>query len=451
MALRPLPIIWKALDLPDAALDRIAFTGLANLPSAFPVTELAASSVGAACLALSELIGTTGEAPRVAVDRRLSSLWFGISIQPIEWPLPAVWDPLAGDYLARDGWIKLHTNAPHHRAAALKVLDCAGERGAVAEAVKTWSANDLEAAVVEAGGVAAVLRSSADWVRHPQGAAVAAEPLIAFSRADVGKLRWSPQPGRPLAGLKVLDLTRILAGPISTRFLAGYGADVLRIDPPDWDEPGVIPEVTLGKRCAQLDLRVDADRRMFERLLSRANVLVHGYRPGALDGLGFGEAERRKINRDLIEVSLDAYGWTGPWNSRRGYDSLVQFSSGIAEAGMAWKGTDHPVSLPVQALDHATGYLLAAAVIRQLIAREQGEKLARARLSLARTAALLVSLRELATEPNWTEGGMGDVAQTIETTPWGDARRYHPPANIEGAPMRWERGAQRLGSSKPMW
>ncbi|HEV2573133.1 MAG TPA: CoA transferase [Beijerinckiaceae bacterium] len=451
MALGPLPIIWKALDLPEAALDRIAFTGLANLPSAFPVTKLAASSIGAACLAMSELIGTMDEAPRVAVDRRLSSLWFGLSIQPIEWPLPAIWDPLAGDYLARDRWIKLHTNAPHHRAAALKVLDCAAERGAVAEAVKTWGAGELEAAVVDAGGCAAALRLRTEWETHPQGTAVAAEPLIAFSSADVGGLRWSPEPGRPLAGLKVLDLTRVLAGPVATRFLAGYGADVLRVDPPDWDEPGTIPEVTLGKRCARLDLRNDMDRRLFERLLARANVFVHGYRPGALEGLGFGPAERRKLNRDLIEVSLDAYGWTGPWKGRRGFDSLVQFSSGIAEAGMAWKGTDHPVSLPVQALDHATGYLMAAAVIRQIIARQNGEKLASARLSLARTAALLVSLRELASEAHWSEGGIADVAPFIETTPWGEARRYHPPANIVGAPMRWERGAQQLGSSKPAW
>ena len=118
---------------------------------------------------------------------------------------------------------------------------------------------------------------------------------------------------------------------------------------------------------------------------------------------------------------------------------------------MAWKGTDHPVSLPVQALDHATGYLMAAAVIRQIIARQNGEKLASARLSLARTAALLVSLRELASEAHWSEGGIADVAPFIETTPWGEARRYHPPANIVGAPMRWERGAQRLGSSKPAW
>lgn len=449
---RSLPIIWKALDLPEAALDRIAFTGLANLPSAFPVTALAAGSVGAACLALSELVGTVGDAPRVAVDRRLASLWFGWSIQPIGWPLPMVWDRLAGDYHARDGWIKLHTNAPHHRAAALKVLDCAGDRDAVAKAVKTWSAQELESAVVEAGGCAAALRSCSAWARHPQGQAVASEPLIALtSYSDAKPSRWSPRPERPLAGLKVLDLTRILAGPVSTRFLAGYGTDVLRIDPTDWDEPGVIPEVTLGKRCARLDLQADADRRTFERLLARADVLVHGYRPGALDGLDYGAAVRRKLNRDLIEVSLDAYGWTGPWNGRRGYDSLVQFSSGIADAGMAWKEAERPVSLPVQTLDHATGYLLAAAVIRQLISRQHGETLASARLSLARTAALLVSLRDEASDAHWAEVSPGDIAPAIETTPWGEAKRYHPPAHIVDAPMRWERGAALLGSSVPAW
>jgi crotonobetainyl-CoA:carnitine CoA-transferase CaiB-like acyl-CoA transferase len=178
----------------------------------------------------------------------------------------------------------------------------------------------------------------------------------------------------------VLDLTRVLAGPVATRFLAGYGADVLRIDPPGWNEPGVIPEVTLGKRCARLDLTQAADRATFETLLAEADVLVHGYRPAALERLGYSEAYRRQRNPSLIDVALDAYGWTGPLAGRRGFDSLVQMSCGIADHGMRRQGAGKPVPLPVQALDHATGYLIAAAVVRALIARLSDGRVQQARL-----------------------------------------------------------------------
>jgi crotonobetainyl-CoA:carnitine CoA-transferase CaiB-like acyl-CoA transferase len=249
----------------------------------------------------------------------------------------------------------------------------------------------------------------------------------------------------------VLDLTRVLAGPVSTRFLAGYGADVLRIDPLDWDEPGIVPEVTLGKHCARLDLHQPDDRSVFERLLSEADVLVHGYRAGALDTLGYGERQRRAIKSDLIDVSLNAYGWSGPWKERRGFDSLVQMSSGIAAAGMAWKQADRPIPLPVQALDQATGYLMAAAVIRGLIGRLQSEGAITARLSLARTASLLIEMRDDQPASAWRQATHDDYSPTIEETEWGPAKRVRAPAVIETVPMQWDRPASSLGSCEPRW
>jgi crotonobetainyl-CoA:carnitine CoA-transferase CaiB-like acyl-CoA transferase len=367
--------------------------------------------------------------------------------------MPAAWDAIAGDYRSGDGWIRLHTNAPHHRAAALSVLGCAGDRAQVAQAVETWSAEELESAIVAAGGCAAAMRSIEAWAQHPQGKAVAAEPLIAFAPIDAvpNSTSWRPCDSRPLTGLKILDLTRVLAGPVATRFLAGYGANVLRVDPPDWDEAGVVPEMTLGKRCVRLDLHQSADRASFERLLSEADVLVHGYRPGAFDGLGYGEAERRAIKPDLIDVSLDAYGWSGPWKGRRGFDSLVQMSVGIAGAGMKWKHADRPTPLPVQALDHATGYMMAAAVIRALIMRQKGERVATARLSLARAAKLLVDMQEEGEESEWAERTETDLSPWVEQTAWGPARRLFPPAKIADAPMAWDRAASHLGSAEPVW
>ena len=447
-----LATIWAALDRPSAALFHARADGGGDLPSAFPVTDLAAASVGAAALAIAALVGTnTGATPTTTNDRRLASFWFGSSIRPGGWAPPPVWDNLAGNYRTADGWLHIHTHVPRHRAVALSVLGVLPDSGAVSKAIATWSVNALETAIVEQGGAAAAMRSIEEWAGHPQGSAVAAEPLIHREPGSLGPApAWRVPPGRPLEGVRVLDLTRVLAGPVATRFLAGFGANVLRIDPPDWDEPSLVPDVTLGKRCARLDLRKPEGRATLERLLQQADVLVHGYRPGALPGLGLDAARRQELRPGLVDVCLDAYGWTGPWAGRRGFDSLVQMSAGIAAAGMTRGDHDRPIPLPVQALDHATGYLLAATVICGLTDRLTTGAGTVARASLARTAALLCSMIPGAQAPLAPEEP-DDLMDGAEQTPWGPARRMGPPCRIEGAPMHWDRAATALGSAPASW
>lgn len=442
--------IWDALGGPPARLDLLHVSGAGALPSAFAVTDFAAGSVAAAGLALAEVAGIDGP---VRVDRRLAAFWFGTSIRPAGWSLPAAWDPIAGDYRTQDGWIRLHTNAPHHRAAAERVLGRQDGEAGTARAVAGWAKADLEAAVIAEGGCAAEMRGLSDWAAHPQGRAVAAEPLVAFARApDRSRTNWTPSPEeRPLRGLRVLDLTRVLAGPVAARFLAGFGADVLRIDPPGWDEPSLAPEVTPGKACARLDLRAAGDRARFEDSLAGADVLLHGYRPGALDDLGYGAAARRALAPGLVDVGLDAYGWTGPWAGRRGFDSLVQMSCGIARAGQDWRAADRPVPLPVQALDHATGYVMAAATLRLLTRRLSDGAGGRARLSLARTAALLTAAGPAGPEAPPAPETPDDRAPGIEATAWGPAHRLRPPLDVAGTPMRWTRAARRLGTDAAAW
>lgn len=447
--------IWTSLGGGVDALGAFRETGDGSLPSCFAVSDLAAASVGAAGLAIAELIELRdGRRREVRVDRRLSSLWFGRAIAPQGWEMSPGWEPLAGDYEAQDGWIKLHTNAPHHRAAALAVLGVAPERTAVGAAVRGWRAAELEDAIVDRGGCAAQMRSEEAWAAHPQGRAVAAEPLL-HVEVHTPPAEGRPVPpvasDRPLAGIRVLDLTRVLAGPVATRFLAGFGAEVLRIDPPDWNEPGVVPDVVLGKRCARLDLRDPANRALLEGLLAEADIVVHGYRPGALAGLGLDEARRRVLRPDLVDLSLDAYGWSGTWKGRRGFDSLVQMSSGIAETGMRLAGAAVPTPLPVQALDHATGYLMAAAAIRGLTRRLAMGAGSTARASLARTASLLTGLpRQTGSEP-FRPLGEADFASEVEETSWGLAHRPRAPLRVEGAPMRWDSPARDLGTAKPCW
>lgn len=427
----------------------VAITGTGQLRSVFAVTDLAVASIGAAGAGLAELVPVGGGAkPRVVVDRALASEWFAGSLRPLGWKPPPAWDALAGDYRGEDGWIRLHTNAPRHRAAALAVLDVTGDRDAVSRAVSRLRVQDLETAVADAGGAAAAMHSCSEWDSHPQGRAVAKEPLVHRAQTGVGDRHWHPLAGdRPLGGLRVLDMTRVLAGPVATRLLAGWGAEILRIDPPGWDEPGLAPEVNLGKRCARLDLREAEQRERWWELLGEADVFVHGYRPGALDALGLGADERDRRRPGLVDVSLDAYGWSGPWSARRGFDSLVQVSSGIAEAGMVAFGANRPAPLPVQALDQATGYLMATAVITGLDEIEKHGTGTRWRASLARMARLLVDYGRTEPMDEPRQPAKWAARHMTQETAWGPANRLVPPLWVDGAPLSWRIPARPLGSA----
>jgi crotonobetainyl-CoA:carnitine CoA-transferase CaiB-like acyl-CoA transferase len=451
----------------------VEITGNGVLDSAYPVSELATASIATAAVAAAGLCDALGfSRPGVTVDRALADAWFGSALTPVGWSIPSPWDAIAGDYAALPAaggaaWIRLHTNAPRHRAAALRVLGVEAERASVAAAVARWSAQELEEAVVAEGGCAAALRTPDEWAAHPQGSAVAEEPLIAIERtAAEGRegmqSGWMPESRRPLAGLRVLDLTRVLAGPVATRMLAGLGADVLRIDPPDWDEPGVVPDMTIGKRLARLDARDPADLARLKALLAGADVVVHGYRSDALERLGLSDAVRREVRPGLVDVSLDAYGHTGPWSTRRGFDSLVQMSTGIAGAGLRSGLADRPTPLPVQALDHATGYLMAAAVLVGLTRRLGNGHGTRARLSLARTAAELVHALPLHARPmqprptgtpsSWTDPVTASISLAAPIdTPWGAATVLPSPFALDGVDVGWVRGPRPLGSDAPAW
>lgn len=439
----------EALGVDVAAVN---VTGRATLASPYPVSDLAAASIAAAGAALGALL-TAGGLPELqaTVRRERADAWFRSGVRPVGWTAPQAWDPIAGDYAASDGWVRLHTNAPHHRQAALRVLGIEGERDAVARAVAIWRAEQLEEEVVAEGGCAAAMRTPEQWRLHPQGAAVAAEPLVARETTDPDGAAsgWRPTHERPLAGLRVLDLTRVLAGPVATRLLAGLGAQVLRVDPPSWDEPALAVEMTLGKRTTRFDAYDPAGLAQLRRLLAEADVVVHGFRAEALERLGLGAEVRRATRPGLVDVSLDAYGFTGPWERRRGFDSLVQMSAGIADAGMRATASDRPVPLPVQALDQATGYLMAAAVLTGLRDRLDRGTGSAARLSLARTAALLEGARGLprATPTSVDEPDDGELLQSG----WGPVRVLPPPLELPGVRIGWDRAPRPFGSDNPIW
>jgi crotonobetainyl-CoA:carnitine CoA-transferase CaiB-like acyl-CoA transferase len=294
-------------------------------------------------------------------------------------PLPPTFAALSRFACTRDGWIRLHANYPHHHAALLAALGCAEDQAL--DAIAERDAVELEDAVVAAGGVAAAVRTADDWARHEQGSLLAGQPLVRASTHPAGLHAEH-------ARTRVLDLTRVIAGPVATRFLAALGADVLRIDPPWLPElEGAVLDGGVGKRLVSVDLRSRTG--LVHDLLGSADVLVHGYRPGALAALGLSTADLAERHPHLVVGSLSAWGDTGPWGDRRGFDSLVQAASGIADHLRGPDGA--PGALPAQALDHGTGYLLAAAVLRALAQRRDEGTSAHVALALARTAQDLVA------------------------------------------------------------
>ncbi|WP_434640083.1 CoA transferase [Klebsiella sp. I138] len=439
--------LWRAFSLHPAP--DIEFTGTGALPSCFAVTDFAAAAFAIVGGHLAQL---TGSAQRPRVDRRLASFWFNHSLYSVNRAPQSLWDPLAGDYPTQAGWIRLHTNAAHHRRAMSRVLGEHETRDSLASAVRQWQAEALEQAVVEAGGCAAAMRSARGWQEHPQGIAIGKEPLLIEACLPPGSpVDWRLDCSRPLLGIRVLDLTRIIAGPVATRLLAGLGAQVLRIDPPDWHEPTLEEEMTPGKRCAHLNIKTPIDKQRLIDLLCQADVIVHGYRADALDALGLDSETRARLRPGLVDVSLNAWGWSGPWRNRRGFDSLVQMASGIASAGQEWYQADRPVPLPVQALDHATGYFMAAAVLKGLYRRAEYGEGYRARLSLARVAACLMQYPTPDDGPPFCAPGRSDFLPAMEWSAFGLGERLRFPLQLAGTPVVWSRPPSSLGTAAASW
>lgn len=392
-----------ALGIPPAALDRIA--PVAQPPawsSALPVAQLATDSLALASLAL-DLVAEAREAdpgtPIVVDGPRVAASFASDRVLRIDGEKPDVWAPLSGFWRAADGWVRTHGNYPHHAARLRALLGVAegADPDDVARAVAAWPAAELEARAAEAGAIAVAVRDEAAWRRHPHAAAVATAPLIHVRDAGPAAPRPWPTAGPlPLSGIRVLDLTRVIAGPVATRDLAHAGAHVLRIDSPglpeiDWQHL----DTGHGKRSAVLDLVADPDR--LERLLAGADVLVTGYRPGALARFGLDEASLAQRHPGLVTARISAWGTAGPWAHRRGFDSIVQAATGIAMRESADR--EAPGALPVQALDHASGHLLAAAGAMALIRQRTDGGSPHAGIALARVAHELLAAEPARPEP----------------------------------------------------
>lgn len=358
---------------------------------------------------------------------------------------PQPWAEFSGFVEARDGWVRMHGNYPHHAAVLRRVLGVQDRAGLEREIARRDAA-EVEEEVTAAGGIAARVRTRQEWAAHPQ--ARARQDLEGVSITDRGERPALPSTTAAsrnaasalLAGVRVLDLARVIAGPSGTQLLACFGADVLRIDPPH------LPELLdqhlstgMGKRSAQLDLRLAPEQ--LRSLAAEADVIVCGYRPGALAALGLGIEEFEQLAPQAVIVSLSAWGDTGPWGRRAGFDSIVQATTGIAvECGTS----EHPGALPVQALDHSTGQLLAAHVMESL-ARARAATL---RLSLLGAADALFALPSPPAEapeslevPRVRVASAGSMLEAVPPPLRVDGVSIERPVGEYGtAALRWEPG-----------
>ena len=449
--------LWHSCGLPAQALEHAVLTGGDPVfPSSFAVGTAAQTSIAAAALAACELGHLRGQSrQKVTVDMAPASLectgWFSL-----DGKVPELWDKFSGLYACADGWVRIHTNFAHHRDGALRLMGLAPDtatRADAEQAMRGWRATEFEQATADAGLVVAALRSFDAWDAHPQGQAVAGLPLMTFERIGEAPAMALPPLGaldRPLTGVRVLDLTRILAGPVCGRALAAYGADVMLVNAPHLPNIESIADTSRGKLSAHVDLRTAEGKATLARLVSQSHVFVQGYRPGALASLGFGPQEVAQQRPGIVCVSLSAYGHTGPWQARRGFDSLVQTAMGFNHAEAAAAGSAAPKPLPMPILDYATGHLMAfaasAALHRQ--AREGGSW--HVRMSLAQTGQWLRSLGRVG-------DGFGtkppDRRPHLESSAsgFGELVGFRHSAQLVATPCRWDRPSMPPGTSPPAW
>ena len=465
MPLAALKSLLPVAGLPVERAGTVSFTAATDpiLPTPFRIGVAGAATLAATGLAVGELWETrTGRRQDVAVDVRqaTASLRSGHYMKLGEGDLSHARNAIMGTYPTKDGrWSYLHCNFPNHRAAALKVLGVAEDQDAVTKAVATWNAYDLEEAIIAAKGAGGAVRTQAEWAAHPQAAAIAKLPVLEIVKIGEAPPEPLPPGTRPLSGIRVLDLTRVLAGPTGARTLAEHGADVLKIT------AGHLPNLGYqewdtghGKLSAQLDLRDSAAMEILRGLVQQADVFSQGYRPGTLAARGLSPEELAGLRPGIVCVSLCAFGHEGPWASRRGFDTVVQTVSGMTlrQTDIVPGKNPGPDFYPVSAIDYCTGYLMAYGAMIALArrAREGGSWLVR--ISLAQVGKWIIDLGEVdaaaarAAPAEFTPEELASWSMVSET-PGGPLRHLGPVVKLSETPPHWARPSVPLGHNKPEW
>ena len=465
MTNKALRTILPIAGWPEDRANAVEFTGGTDplLPTPFRITETACATLAAVSLAVSDLWELrTGRRQQIAIDTRqaTASLRSGSYLKIDGVRVPNGRNEVMGVYPAKHGrWSYLHCNFPNHRAAALKVLGVPEDRAAVTKAVAQWDALELEEAIIAAKGAGGMVRTMAEWAQHPQGIAVAALPLMEIIKIGDSPPEPLRKGDRPLSGIRVLDLTRVIAGPTCARTLAEHGADVLKITGAHLPSLGRQEfDTGHGKLSAHLDLREQKDVEILRGLAREVDVFSQGYRPGTIGSRGFSPEALAQLRPGIIAVSMCAFSHAGPWASRRGFDTVIQTVSGITHRqGELFPGAQPgPQFYPVSAIDFLTGYLMAFGALVALArrTREGGSWLVR--ISLAQVGRWLVERGQI------PEADLKDVPKEFtpaelerwsmtSDTPAGRLQHLAPVVRLSETPPRWARPTVPLGYHQPVW
>lgn len=445
---RFLPAMWAALG--ETGSPPAVHGGIPPLPSRLHAAELVRDAIATASLAAARLAAVEPDI-RLDTDRVATAVTSDRHLR-LDGAAPDVWSPTSGFFAARDGWVRTHTNYPHHRTRLLAALELPADATpeTLAARVAELDAGDLERRALAADALAVAVRDPDGWAREPASEALAGEPVVRMrtrTRRNARPPRPAPTPSAaaPLAGVRVLDLTRVIAGPVATRTLALLGAEVLRLDAPGLPEPDwQHADTGAGKRSALLDLGSRNGREAAERLLSAADIVVLGYRPRSLARFGLSPERLASEHPELVIGSVSAWGGAGSWSERRGFDSLVQAATGIA----ALEGGERPGALPMQALDHTAGYLLAAALLTAVRRRSETGEPSTVAVSLIRIATELLAhgIRRVPREstgftPTLAEHDAGGRRLTLA----------EPALAFPGAPTSWPAPPGAWGADAPEW
>jgi crotonobetainyl-CoA:carnitine CoA-transferase CaiB-like acyl-CoA transferase len=451
--------LWTLAGGDPSALDAVTLTGEEpQLPSSFRLGAAAQASIAAAGLAAAQVWKLrSGQSQGVAVDMRHAVVECRSEryLRVDDKPPPPAWDAIAGVYKTGDQrFVRLHTNFPQHRDAVCRVLNCKPERDDVQAALMQWNGEAFETAAYAGGCVVALMRSHDEWSDLPHAKALAALPPISIEKIGEAAPKPWPAGDRPLAGVRVLDLSRVIAGPVAGRTLAAHGADVLLISGPDLPAiPWLIIDTGRGKLTSFAELKSEQGRGVLRDLLAEADIFSQGYRPHALASLGFSAEDAARISPGIVYVSLSAYGHDGPWAERRGFDSLVQTATGFNHAEGQAAGVEGPKELPAQMLDHAAGYLMAfgAMMAKARQSREGGSW--HVRVSLAQTGRWMWDLGRIADGFKTEDLKQEAASPFVEEVPsgFGPLRSVKHSAVLSKTPAFWARPAMPLGSHPPKW
>lgn len=357
----------------------------------------------------------------------------------------------------RDGrWLLPHLNLPSLTPKVLDVLQCEHSVEGVSSSVRQRNGEELEQAIADAGACGGLIRTAAEWLAHPQGQYLSALPVIEIRKVREGAPRPMVSGSRPLEGVRTLDLTRILAGPIAGRTLAEHGADVLMVTAPHLPQVAEhVRDTSHGKRSCFLDFGVAEQAEIFRDLVSTADVVIDGYRPGALTRKGFGRDQLFDLCPGLIHLSVSCFGSGGPFKDRAGWEQIAQAVTGICHTHGEAIGAGQPKLVFAPMCDYLTGYMGAIGVMLALARRAKEGGSYEVNVSLCQSA-MFIQRRGLIEAFNVAPDSLdpSEVEKLYvktETSNHGSMLTLGPVLKMSETAPRWARPAPDFGKDAPVW